>query len=140
MVLGFKKEFKQPILDEIKIHSFREDPNGRWKAGNSIQMATGVRTKHYSCFKEAVCTSTQTIKLVNNPSSMLAIVDEVFIFHFNAMNIIAVNDGFENAYSMMDFFFGDQSKNFGEVTRKIIHWTDFTYSYSSIENLLNKQQ
>jgi hypothetical protein len=56
--------FPEKIIEEIKIHTIREDKKDRWKAGRKIHHATGVRTKNYRCFREAVCTGTQTIEIV----------------------------------------------------------------------------
>lgn len=63
MVLGFKPQFVQKILNKSKIHTIREDSNDRWKAGRKIQMATGVRTKNYNKFAETDCISTQKIEI-----------------------------------------------------------------------------
>ena len=67
MILGFNKRFPQPIHDKIKIHTIREDKHNRWKAGRIIHMATGVRTKHYYCFNQEICTGTQIIEIANTP-------------------------------------------------------------------------
>lgn len=48
MILGFKPQFVQPIIDRTKIHTIREDKHNRWVPGKVIHMATGVRTKSYS--------------------------------------------------------------------------------------------
>ena len=66
MILSFKKRFVSPILSGHKIHTIREDKPRRWKAGNKIHFATGVRTKHYDQFHAGVCVSVQAIVLVNH--------------------------------------------------------------------------
>lgn len=50
MILSFKPQFRQKILDGTKIHTIRDDPNDRWQAGKIIHAATGVMTKNYDCF------------------------------------------------------------------------------------------
>lgn len=61
MVIGFKKQFVPKIKSGKKIHTIRRDEHNRWKVGRSIQMATGVRTKHYKQFHTAKCISIQKI-------------------------------------------------------------------------------
>ena len=63
MILGFKNQFVPAILDGTKIHTIRKDPHHRWKPGMTIQMATGVRTKKYKCFKKAICVSVQEVRI-----------------------------------------------------------------------------
>jgi hypothetical protein len=36
MILGFKPCFVAPILAGTKIHTIRDDPHNRWKAGREI--------------------------------------------------------------------------------------------------------
>lgn len=129
MILGFKQKFVEPILNGSKIHSFRHDPNQRWKPEMAIQMATGVRTKNYNCFKEATCISVQECKLVNRPASCILVIDQC-VFHWNVMEVIARNDGFENPYDFINFFLGDSNRNYTDVPLRLIHWTEFTYDYS----------
>ena len=66
MILGFKKQFPPMILVGTKIHTIREDKHDRWKAGNKIHFATGIRTKNYNQFYSGVCKSVQAITLVNH--------------------------------------------------------------------------
>jgi hypothetical protein len=63
MVLGFKKQFEEPIIKGDKIHTIRLDKGDRWKEGNSIQFATGVRTSDYNEFKTGTCFSIQEIEI-----------------------------------------------------------------------------
>jgi uncharacterized protein YqfB (UPF0267 family) len=130
MILGFKTQIKgtptgfpEKILAETKIHTLREDPNSRWKAGNGIQFATGVRTNKYHMFKTAECKSVQKISIIH-------IVDGVMIFHtvqvdgrqltYGEIEELAENDGFSSIISFFDWFHED-------FLGKIIHWTDKRY-------------
>lgn len=131
MVLSFKKQFKSPILAFSKIHSFREDPTRRWKAGRQIQMATGVRSKNYNCFMESECISVQTVKMVNHPSSFIIVFDESTIFHWKDIIAIAKNDGFDNPYDFVEWFFPNQHENYGEWHGVLIHWTQTQYNHAS---------
>ena len=55
-IFGFKKEMKQPILDEIKNFTTREETPYRLKCGvgDLMYLYTGIRTKDAEKFGEAV--------------------------------------------------------------------------------------
>jgi hypothetical protein len=136
MVLGFKEQFVDRILDGSKIHTIREDSKSRWKEGRVIQMATGVRTKKYNKFTEQFCLGIQKVEfkwtthnkgLVNEGRSVKVFIDDRNVTNewFKdtdemIVEVLAKNDGFEN---LVDFF-GWFSEDF---TGKIIHWTDLKY-------------
>jgi uncharacterized protein YqfB (UPF0267 family) len=136
MVIGFKEQFVEPILNGSKIHTIREDATNRWKAGRVMDMATGVRTKAYNKFTEQICIGIQTIEIKwtvpsNNDTiknrSVKVFIDGKNISHHwykdtdeLIMDVLAKNDGFE---TLQDFF-GWFSEDF---TGKLIHWTDLKY-------------
>ena len=132
MILGFKKQFVEPILEGRKIHTIREDSHDRWKPGNTIQFATGIRTKNYNCFKEGVCLGVQTIQIMHTIGTVTVYIDgSAFgsVFHHGLDDIyeysndlldLAKNDGFEDLESFFKWF----NKDF---KGKLIHWTDFKY-------------
>ena len=120
MILGFKKQFVEPILAGTKIHTIREDKHRRWKVGNKIQFATGVRTKKYKQFSEKVCTGIQRIEMKwTNEIDMICKIDEIDIIGIE-FSKLSRNDGFPFVYEFLNWF----SKDFTGV---IIHWTDFRY-------------
>lgn len=136
MVIGFKEQFVEPILDDLKNHTIREDATNRWKVGMTMHMATGVRTKKYKQFAEKICTGIQKIEIKwKNPPpdySHLGRSVKVFIDDINVsdkwfedtdemiVEVLAKNDGFND---LVDFF-GWFSEDF---TGKLIHWTDLKY-------------
>lgn len=147
MILGFSKyikpkggtrretNFEKKVLDGTKKSTIRLDPKRRWKAGRTIQFATGVRTKHYNCFKEGICTGTQEIEITHKPLYAKVEIDGILFgdIHYtgtiNDMNgciyngklrTLAWNDGFNNIEEFFDWF----DKDFKGV---IIHWTDLKY-------------
>lgn len=128
MVLGFKDQFVDKILDGSKIHTIREDRHDRWHAGNQIQFATGVRTKKYNCFKEGVCASIQNIeiryKYMSGLFKRIVLIDGQVITHGQLLDL-AENDGFEK----IDDFFKWFDKDF---TGKVIHWTGYRYNAANI--------
>jgi len=164
MILGFKQQFPWkeptyfrekilagagygPIVSMPKIHTMREDPYNRWKAGMSIQMAYGVRTKNYEQFNKGItelekCVSTQAIKIIwfykneyiktdlplkqiNGPHGEFNYYPAIWIdgrqlLTFGEIITLAHNDGFDSVIDFFKWFNRDWSG-------KIIHWTDFRY-------------
>ena len=128
MILGFKEQFKEPILKGTKIHTIREDKHNRWRQWRLIQFATGVRTKKYNCFEELPCTGTQRIEIKHQHTDVFVYVDGMYLYDsiaphnlsINKMLSLAKNDGFKT----IDDFFMWFNKDF---EGKIIHWTDLRY-------------
>ncbi len=127
MILSFKQQFIKPILRGDKIHSFRLDPHDRWKAGRTIQGATGVRTKHYTQFFSGLCYSVQKVKVRwvefeagSKEMRYLGIFIDGRKLDSSEFNSLAVNDGFPDVESFFKWFDKDFSG-------KIIHWTHFKY-------------
>ena len=114
MVLGFNPRFVDKILNGTKVHTIRADIHDRWKAGRSIQFATGVRTKYYKQFKEGVCVSTQKIEIKYYGETPVIKVDNQKIGF--AVPYLSLNDGFETLGDFFEWF----DKDF---TGKIIHFT-----------------
>jgi len=128
MILGFKPQFVEPINSGVKIHSIREDKTDRWKEGNTIHFATGVRTKDYNNFKTDVCKSTQSIKIsyfigIFFANRITVYVDDRALNPFE-ISELATNDGFASTEDFFKWF----DKDF---EGKIIHWTDFRYEKSN---------
>lgn len=136
MILGFKPEMVEPYVNKQKKHSIRIDKHNRWKAGRSIQLATGVRTKNYKQFGSETCKSTQIIEIVHTrfDSRKIRIDDKLFYCNNKLcdfciantenrekeMLVLAKNDGFDS----IDDFFEWFNKS---CEGKIIHWTDLKY-------------
>ena len=122
MILGFNKRFESPILNGTKIHTIRADVHKRWRAGMSIQMATGVRTSRYRCFKEDICRGVQQIFISCESGIIEVSIDGQYFYD---LDTLAVNDGFETIDKLTKWFFPAGN---GECWGRIIHWTDFKYS------------
>jgi hypothetical protein len=130
MVLGFKKQFVEPILQGTKIHTIRLDLGGRWKEGNSIQFATGVRTSNYNEFKTGVCFSVQEIEIswVSNgdgqhPVPIMEVEVDGKILNWEEKVELAKNDGFPNIEEFAEW----DAWNKVDFIGKIIHWTEKKY-------------
>ncbi len=166
MILGFKTQVKgkpthfvQKILacklDEYrkafapKIHTIRG--GNRWKQGNSIQMATGVRTKKYFRFNgDGIgldkCLGVQAIEIIRADdlpfnefesngwivSVPVRKLDETFSAAFKVkvdgrdlskdeIKLLSANDGFETPEQMFWWF------DLDSFSGQLIHWTDFKY-------------
>lgn len=122
MVLGFKKQFVDKIRSGTKIHTIREDTKNRWKQGNRIHFATGVRTKNYDCFMHDSCYSVQYIKIKWRGDDMTRV--QIWI-NDKLLNLdekikLAKNDGFSCLAEFLLWFRDD-------FEGKIIHWTDYRY-------------
>lgn len=135
-----KKYFSETICIAPKVHTIREGQ--RWKAGDWIHMATGVRTKFYKQFNKGIpelakCRSTQRIDIIHRgPGCAIIFVDRkvkfsriirqvepLGTFEFGGLwfNDFWKNDGFD---CEVDFW-----KWFSKPLRngQIIHWTDLKY-------------
>lgn len=123
MVLGFKARFVDKILSKSKIHTIRADKNDRWKIGNTIQFATGVRTKFYNCFLRGVCLFVQKIEIsyLDDPNYKFPtiLIDGVLITRGEFSQLVK-NDGFDSTDEFLEWFDADFSG-------KIIHWTNKIY-------------
>ena len=120
MILGFKPRFVAPILAGTKIHTIRDDPHNRWKAGRGIQIASGVRTKNYVQFYYGVCKSTQKIEIKYVDKFWVKILIDGKDLPTSRYELLAHNDGFNSIQDFYKWF----DKDF---TGKIIHWMDFKY-------------
>ena len=128
MILGFTKtwvingkrvntNFEEKIKSGTKIHTIRADKNNRWKAGNKIHFATGVRSSNYNCFNIGVCIGVQDIEI----RSFGIYVDGIKL-QTAQVQLLAQNDGFDNIQDFWAWFIPLQP-----FTGKIIHWTDKMY-------------
>jgi len=138
MILGFKEQFKPLILSNSKIHTIREDKNDRWKPGNIIHFATGVRTKNYNQFAKGTCKSIQLIELINHGNHVFCkiIINDSDYIHNDCIDYennrhdihllakVAHNDGL-NIHDFISWFVPNKNDKF---KGKIIHWTDFQYT------------
>lgn len=127
MILGFKSRFKGKIINGQKIHTIRADVNERWKAGNVIHFATGVRTKFYNQFWYGHCKSTQKVQMYRNYGSgshVITISIDGRWLDDEEMREFIKNDGFDDLPEFVVWFLPEPKWIFGG---KIIHWTNKLY-------------
>ena len=130
MIIGYKPQFPDKILNGTKKHTIRTDAHDRWHAGMKMHQSTGVRTKQYKLIRVDTCTGTQKITIVwryyKLVSSAYVYVDDKCIGSYTnqypsgMLKVLARNDGFD---SVEDFFNWFNTDYIG----KIIHWTDLRY-------------
>ena len=130
MILSFKPQFVEPILDFSKIHTIRLDPHNRWKAGTKIHFATGIRTKSYRQFMEGECKGVQKIEIKQGGKfsvwTWLVITINGKGINEETFYKLCRNDGFGDTLDFENFFF-PKKQNPKIFKGKIIHWTDFKY-------------
>jgi len=150
MILGFKTTFPwgeaTGFIDKIlacvypskyipKRHTIRTGQ--RWKAGDWLHMATGVRTAKYQQFNKGVyelakCRATQRFDLTYRNRDVVALYidkklkycknrDHVFEVTPGWMDQFAKNDGFNDAEHFFKWFTGSVRNG------QVIHWTDLKY-------------
>lgn len=144
MVIGFKEKnkgvsthFKEKILAGVmpelaqrycpKLHTMRA--GNRWKAGDIIHMATGVRTRSYCQFNEGIdalskVISVQDVKIEwKKPKTDVydfnIFVDGEKLNHFSIIQFTQ-NDGFTLIKDFAAWFNED-------FEGQLIHWTDLRY-------------
>lgn len=119
---GFVKTDKlilKPKLTTIRI-------GNRWKVGDKIHMATGVRTKDYNQFNKGIpeletVKSVQTVKIITDKYTMRQIyIDGLHFNHNRNFEALTINDGFSGLGQFWLWF----DKDF---EGQIIHWTDLRY-------------
>ncbi|GAB3822263.1 hypothetical protein [Pontibacter rugosus] len=127
MVLGFKSQFQDKILAGTKIHTVRQDPNNRWRRGNKINFATGVRTKNYKEFKVGTCISTQEVFMTYSHVLEMS-VGSNYLFGYPERLEFAQRDGFDTLEDFEAWFYPlIKAAPDGLYKAKLIHWTDYRY-------------
>lgn len=124
MVLGFNKQFVDPIMQGIKVHTLRDDPHNRWKPGVKMHQAVGVRTSSYECFNEAYCESTQQVIMTHTPQRGLEVWVDGKKLDEDTIDTLVKKDGFAQRAAFIDWFFTGKED---DVKKKLLHWTDLRY-------------
>lgn len=135
MLLGFKKQFVEPILQDEKLHTIRDDVHDRWQPGKTIHMCTGLRTKDLNIFKVKPCISVQKI-VIDTYHEGICILNYAHVIRHDwlqptEIQILIRNDGFKHSSDFWEWFRGDSNM----VTKKLIHWTHLTYPIEGISDL-----
>ncbi|WP_346236135.1 hypothetical protein ABDK00_016990 [Niabella insulamsoli] len=120
-----------------KIHTIREDGNGRWKSGVNIDYFINSRTKNMFRFAPNIpCVSTQQLYMLKEPMGLdendnvnewgvfFKIDDRVL--DYNEAEELALNDGFDSLEAFCQYFdpILEPTK---QKSLTLIHWTKFRY-------------
>jgi hypothetical protein len=129
MILSFsKEEFKERIMEGVKIHTIRTDRTERWKKGQKIHFWRGnprnpnTETKPHQ-FHESACTSVQKININFKESGINVVVDNNLLTPDQTLEL-AKSDGFSNQTEMMAWF---QERHPNGFKGRLIHWTKKKY-------------
>ena len=128
MLLTFSRDsFVEAIKAGKKIHTIRKDEKNRWKEGNTIQFWRGnprnVKNNPY-CFGTGKCTDVGYINIYPTSNRIeISFYDSKWITFsdINALNDIAVDDGFKDWEDMKTWFkedFKGKLIYFGEFESK----------------------
>lgn len=131
MLLGFKKQFVQPILVGTKILTLRKPRKVKPKIGETLYMYTALRTKHCQHI-----TSAHTLKSVQQVSISILADDEnecykiICIIDGKTMTYakvkkLAVLDGFKNVTEWMHYWL-DGKDSVSELL-EMYHWTHLKF-------------
>lgn len=85
--------FKEKIIDDTKKQTIRRPRKHPINVGDKLQLYWKLRTKETELLKEVICKEVISIDIYD------ILFDEV----------IAKNDGFDNAFQMRDFFYSHYS-------------------------------
>ena len=118
---------QQKVQNYPKLHTIRRGE--RFKKGDKIHLALGVRTKGYHCFAITTCTAVQPIEIYFIESAV----------HGHLMGVklegkridmliprIANNDGL-TIDQFYDWFYKASNQGKEPFKGQIIHWTDHIY-------------
>lgn len=132
-VLGFKKQFVQPILAGTKVHTIRAPRKHPVKVCQRLYFYTGVRTKDADKFGEAICSKIQEIEIVTRSASDLATVaiDKKLISRDEKLRLVHA-DGFASEMDFSAFF----RSNYGyRFIGQLIHWKEFVDVKKALQHL-----
>jgi hypothetical protein len=143
-LIGFKEQFVSKILDGTKKHTIRSPRKNPVKVGDTLILATGVRTKKYKEIKRVKCVSVHEIKiiaidLVNYMTAeevytdihdslfhITVIVDMVELDQTEVFNL-AKNDGFEDTQMFCEWFDKHHFITKQDFIGNLICWKNIKY-------------
>lgn len=121
----FDIDFDNSKLHKPKPHTIREDKNDRWQPGVMIDFFINARQKNMFRFAPRIpVVSTQLIIISNSCNGFKVSIDGRHL-EKNEIEILAINDGFENVIDFQNYFIERLKNCF--FKGKIIHWTDLKY-------------
>lgn len=126
MILSFNPQFVPKIEAGTKIHTIRTDIHKRWKRGNTIHFATGVRTKNYKNFKTGVVHKVERIFMTYAFNDVIEITVNNKYLNRNQIEQLALNDGFDSYEDFFNWFYPIIDKNPTKCySARLIYWQDY---------------
>lgn len=108
--------------DDIKIHTLRTDKDDRWSVGKVIEFIEEITVKQVVRFSpKTPVISIQTVEFKNVFSDHRAVFIDGLRLTRREIDKLAKNDGFSTTDEFWSYF------NKTNVTKKLIHWTNFKY-------------
>lgn len=128
MVIGFKKQFVEPILQGTKVHTIRDDKKHRWTSGMTMHMYTGGRfSKEYHQFAEKQCLSIQRVFMTYTHILEISVGDRELFGHHEREKF-AIADGFESLKAFEDYWYPIIMQHpLQQFTGRVLHWTGLRY-------------
>jgi hypothetical protein len=143
-LIGFKEQFVSKILDGTKKHTIRSPRKNPIKVGETLILATGVRTKKYKEIKRVQCVSVHDIKIIaldlvnymtheeiytNTHDSLYhikVVIDNVELEQTETVNL-AKNDGFEDVQMFSEWFEKHHNVTEKVFVGNLICWENIKY-------------
>ena len=137
-ILSPYREKMRKMFPIPKIHTFRL--GARWRAGMSIQMVIGNRTKLRYQFNADIpelstCISVQPARLWIDTTHNLTIAigapntPDQYTINRAEIHLFAANEGFDSVAELARWFFPKGYHPIGvPLVGQIIHWTNFQYT------------
>lgn len=119
---SFKKRFADPILSNQKLQTIREVGKRRHaRAGERIQIYTGMRTKQCKLIATRICSSVHQILLLIMPRQEIEARIDGKVLGELELNALVRADGFEDVADMWKFW-RDNHKGVDKFDGLLIKW------------------
>ena len=99
-----KAHFAQPIIDETKGGTIRNDRKRHARPGEEIQIYTGMRTKHCRLVARKICLDVAPIRLVLTPGNPSVAVAGLTFSAARKLDYFAIFDGFADWPALREFW------------------------------------
>lgn len=118
MMLGFKRQFKIPILNRTKKHTIRAYGKRRaWRAGDRCDCYVDPRKKSMELLGRWPCVRVQEIRILKRGAALLIFIDGQGPLRRDEAELLARSDGFEDFAGFAAWWKGRLPLN-----GQIIHW------------------
>jgi len=105
--LGFKKHLAPLVESRVKRQTIRQVWRNPIKAGDTLYLYTGLRTKQCRKLGESICTSVREIQI--QPPGGLIVGEGIYLYGKGKLSLsesleLAAKDGFKNIHDFISFF------------------------------------